>query len=196
MRFIGILTDMKERYSDDCIVRQNGTILLGPGKMPKSRHMLFLPLTDEYINSYLVSEYKNKFPEDYIQFLRYSNGANLYTVKLNSSGYSFAYNMLVIFGLPLTPPFGRAFDMEEPFDVRVEDMARHDDIPQTWLKCGTYIKDYNFDVTNDIFIDTVTNQVFSCEKNTKAIVDSWANLDDCFCSIYQSLANSRLEYDD
>ena len=157
--------------------------------------MLFKPLSDEHIEEYLIKQYNNKFPKDYIEFLKYSNGANLNTVKMKTDKFSFASSLFIIFGLPRTPPFNRPFDMEEPFDMRIEDLARHKELPKTWLKCGTYIRNYNFNIQNDIFIDTKTNKVYACIKNKKDIVDSWDNLDECFCSILDSFANSKLEYE-
>lgn len=195
MKFIKYIQNLKDEYRKNFIVRGNGTLLLGPDKIPNCRHMLFQPLMDNYIQSYLVSEYKNSFPKEFIEVLKCSNGANLYSVKLNSEGVSFAHSMFVIFGLPLTSPFGRPFDREEPFDIRVEDLARHDEISDKWLKCGTYIKEYNFNIQNDIFIDTETNQVYACEKNRNTVVDSWTSLDNCFCSIFEMLSDSMYEYD-
>lgn len=194
MLFFDYIDMLKQSYRDDVIVRSNGTILLGIDKIPKCRHMLFKPLTDEIITSFLTSEYKGTFPKEYIDFLKYSNGANLYTVKLKTEKFEFAHSMFVIFGLPRTKPFGRPSDMEEPFDVRLEDLGRHKKIPNTWLKCGTYIKNYDFAIQNDIFIDTETNRVYSCEKNQNEIADEWDDLDSCFCSIFNSLSNSKSEY--
>lgn len=179
---------------DNYIVRKNGTLLLSPGKIPKSKHMLFNSLEDEYIEEFLVSEYSNEFPKEYINFLKYSNGANLFNVKIKNQKFEYAYAMFIIFGLPLTSPFERSLDMEEPFDVRVEDLARHEKISDKWLKCGTYIKDCDFRFNNDIFIDTETHRVFSCRKNDFEIVDSWNSLDECFCNIYNSLIECGVEY--
>lgn len=190
-----MLNELKKQYSDNYIVRKNGTLLLSPGKIPNSRHMLFKPLSNEYVEEYLVKQYRNDFPIDYINFLKYSNGANLNTIRLKTTKVSFAHPLFVIFGLPLTPPFNRPFDMEEPFDIRIEDLARHNEIPKTWLKCGTYTHNYNFKEQTDIFVDTETNKVYACIKNQKEIVDSWDNLDECFCSILDSFANSKLEYE-
>lgn len=196
MRFLNILNELKSEYSDNYVIRKNGTLLLKPGGIPNCRHMLYQPLSQEYIQSYLIAVYKQKFPQDYIDFLTYSNGADLFWVKLKTEGFCFAHTLFTIFGLPLTPPFARPRDMEEPFDLRIEDLARHEEIPDTWLKCGTYTKNYNFDIQNDIFIDTKTQQVYTCERNMKEILDSWENLDKCFCDIFESFLDSKYEYED
>lgn len=194
MKFINILNELKKQYENDCIVRKNETLLLMPGKIPKSRHMLFKPLKDEYIEEYLIDVYRNKIPDEYIEFLKYSNGACLYSVKINSGKIQYAYGLFTIYGLPLTPPYDRPQDMEEPFDVRTEDLCRHEDIPESWLKCGKYIKTFDLDMIYDIFIDTETSKVYSCIRNQCEIVDSWNTLDECFCSIYESLSNRGFEY--
>ena len=49
--------------------------------------------------------------------------------------------------------------------------------------------------TGIISIDTETNKVYACVKNENEIVDSWESLDDCFCSIFESFADSKLEYE-
>ncbi len=193
MKFICLLEDLKKQYENDIGIRRNGTMLLGPGKIPRSRHMLFVPLLDEHIG-YLVDAYQNDFPEEYIEFLKYSNGANLFCVKLTKT-VTFAYSMFSIYGLPMQPPFSRPDDEEEPFDLRIEDFARHENIPGTWLKCGAYIKDEIFGRMINIFIDTETKHVYACEKNKSEILDDWDSLDECFCSVFESLADCKEEYE-
>ena len=78
--------------------------------------------------------------------------------------------------------------------LSLNDINCHDDIPETWLKCGSYTKDFNFSVTNDIFIDTVTGQVFACQRDHKDIVDTWKSFDECLCSIYETLVGCDTEY--
>ncbi len=194
MEIIKKIENLKNEFSENCVTRKNGTILLEPNTIPNCRHMLFKPLTQEYANNFLINEYKNTFPDEYLRFLFYTNGANLFNVKLNIQGFSIAHPLFVIFGLPLTPLSCRAQDMEEPFDLRIEELARHKDIPDAWIKCGTYTKDYNFDIQNDIFIDTTSNHVFSCQKNKKNIINNWNSLDDCLCDVFDSFSECKLEY--
>ena len=164
MEFFKFITDVKKEYASDCIIRENKTILLVPGKIPKCKYMLFEALSQNLIDDFLVSHFSGiTFPEDYIELLKTTNGANLFSVKINSGKFSFANSMLVILGLPRTQPFGRPLDMEEPFDIRVENLARHKNIAAHWLKCAiwTQIEDVEKgDNQTDIFIDTVTNKVF------------------------------------
>ena len=199
MDFINLLNSLKEEYKNDLLVRQNGTILLGPGTVPRAQHMLFKPLDDKLIEEFLVSQYVYKFPKAYIEFLKYSNGADLCTVKMwhtiKKKRIPTASGLFTIYGLPRTQPFGRPADMEEPFDLRIEDLRRHDDIPKNWLHCGNYIRNYDFHTAIDIFVDTESEKVNSCIRNTTTIVDSWDSLDDCFCSVYHSFDDRKEEYE-
>ena len=199
MNFFKVLDNLKEKYGNNVCVRENGTILLGPGNIPRSEHMLYAPLTDDLIEEFLVSQYKYTFPKDYIEFLKYSNGADLCIVRMihnvKKKKIPTASVLFTILGLPRTPPFSRPANMEEPFDLRIEDLARHPELPSYWLKCGCYKRNYDFRNLYDIFIDTKSNNVYSCIKNEKEIVDSWDNLDECFCSIFSSFENREKEYE-
>jgi hypothetical protein len=199
MRFVKILEELKQSYKNNVKVHNNGTLLLGPGTIPRSEHMLYAPLTDDLINEHLISQYKFAFPKEYIEFLKYSNGADLCIVKMwhNIKGKKIptASVLLSIFGLPMKPPFARPQDEEEPYDVRIEDLARNDKIPAHWLKCGCYTRDYDFNNLYDIFIDTKTGNVYSTIKNKADILDSWESLDNCLCDIYASFSDRKSEYE-
>ena len=187
---------LKEEYKSDCTIRKNGTILLGSDKLLPlySRHILFKPLTQRLIDEFLISDYRYTVPEQYLDFLRYSNGMDLFTTIRKVVGYRIARPTFTIYGLPRTQPYGRDPEMEEPFDVRIENLGRHDDIPDNWLKCGSYTKDSNFDVTYDIFIDTASNHVYSCIRNDNKIVCDWNDLDSCLCDLFEDLKNTKIEY--
>ena len=199
MIFLEILDNLKKEYKNDMKIRENGTILLAPGTVPKARHMLFKPLDDKLIEEFLISQYVHKFPSAYIEFLKYTNGANLCTSKMwhtiKKKRIPAACGLFTIFGLPRTQPFGRPPEMEEPYDMRIEDLGRHSDIPRTWLKCGTYSRNYDFYSETDIFIDTESERVYACIRNQSDIVDSWNTLDECFCSIYHSFNDMKEEYE-
>ena len=190
------IDSLKEEYKSDYRTRQNGTILLGSDKsLPLySRHMLFKPLTQDLIDQFLIRDYKYNVPEQYISFLKYSNGMSLFTTKRKIAGFRIARPTLTVYGIPQTQPFGRPPEMEEPFDVRIEDLGRHDDIAENWLKCGSYTKDSDFNVTYDIFIDTASNNVYSCIRNDNKIVCNWDDFDSCLCYLFDDLKNTKEEY--
>ncbi len=196
MLFFEKLESIKKEYKNDCRIRQNGTILFGSDSLLPlySRHTFFEPLTDEIIEEFLVSDYKFTVPKQYITFLRYTNGISLFTTIRKISGFRIARSTFEIYGIPRTPPFSRPREMEEPFDVRIEDLARHSDVPKTWLKCGSYIKDTDFYVTFDIFIDTNSNRVYSLVKNDNKIVAEWDDLDCCLCNLFDILKYTKIEY--
>lgn len=199
MRFFVILDELKKQYKNNTITRENGTILLGPGTVPRAEHILFKPLDDELIEEFLILKYVFKFPEEYIKLLKYTNGADLCTVRvwhtIKKKRIPTASGFFVIYGLPRTQPFGRPDNMEEPYDVRIEDLRRHNDIPKHWLHCGNYTRNYDLHTVYDIFIDSESGRVFSCQRDTATVVDSWDNLDDCLCSIYHSLDDREAEYE-
>ena len=82
MKFLKILDALKEEYKDNFKIRDNGTLLLAPSTVPRARHMLFKPLNNELIEEFLISQYVHRFPNQYIEFLKYSNGADLCNVKV------------------------------------------------------------------------------------------------------------------
>ena len=190
------IDELKKMYRDDCRIRKNGTILLGSDKdLPLySRHTLFKPLTQDLIDEYLINNYKYHIPDQYTSFLKYSNGMSLFSTKRNVAGFKIASYIFTIFGISLTPPYARLQDMEEPFDIRIEDLGRHDDIAENWLKCGSYKNGSNLYVTYDIFIDTATNYVYSCIKNDNKIVREWNSFDLCLCDLFDDLKSTKTEY--
>ncbi len=185
-----------EENKSDCRIRKNGTVLLGSDKgLPLySRHTLYKPLTDELIETFLIDDYKYNVPEQYITFLKYTNGISLFTTKRKIAGFRIARPTFTIYGIPRTQPYGRAPEMEEPFDIRIEDLGRHEDIPENWLKCGSYIRDTDFNTTYDIFIDTASNRVYSCIRNDNKIVCDWNNFDSCLCDLFDVLKDTKEEY--
>lgn len=203
MNFISLIEKLEEEFGDDKLVRKNGTILYGPGTIPKCRHMVFRGLEEEYIKEFVLDEYKLKFPPEYLELLRHLNGANLLNIKISFEAkkrfkakkekIEFAHSLLCLYGIPHTPPMGRPIDMEEPFDMRVEDYARHPEIPEQWLKCGRYANGGDAGNDTDIFIDTETEKVYSVNKNEKEIVSEWDSLDECLCSLWDLLSKAQTE---
>lgn len=191
MKFIELLKQLQEEYVDNHIVRKNGTILLAPGEMPKCKHMLFPALEEKLIKEFLIDEYELEFPKEYLEFLKEFNGANLFHEIIKKSKFSFAYPYLVLFGLPRTQPFGRPFDMEEPFDIRIEDFDnRHKNVPSFYLKCGCYCV-HGDSRSIDIFIDTKTGKVSSYYRDTDTIVSVWENIDECLYRLFEELSRNN-----
>ena len=161
LEFFSLVDELKERHKSNTLIRRNETLLLNPGEIPKAQHILYKPLTTELIEEFLVKSYSNVLPMQYITFLKYSNGIELFMFKILTGKFKFAGSNLTVYGLPRTKPFDRPADMEEPFDIRVEDLRRHDDIPNTWLRVGTYRLKYELGGEADIYIDCDSQRVFS-----------------------------------
>lgn len=116
MKFVEKLRMLKTNSVKDTVQRENGSILIEPGNIPKYRHILFQGLKRSDIDEYLVANYNNTFPKEYAELLQAFNGANLCTVKVRvkAANISFAESLLTIYGLPRTQPFNRPADIEEP----------------------------------------------------------------------------------
>ncbi len=187
MKAYTIIENIKNIYSNDKIVRTNDTLLLGPGNIPKAKHMLFKPLTEEFINEYLVAEYKNILPNEYLNFLKYSNGGMFYMFKIKTERIEYASSSVTIFGIPRTPPFNRSSDMEEPFDIRVEDLRRHKMISKDWLAVGRFRKN-NLDNNKlgyecSLFIDCKTERVYCVKLDESDVMNEWNSFDTCLCEL-------------
>lgn len=195
MKFVGVLDELVKSSGKDVLKRKNGTLLIYPGEIPKSRHMLFRGLSKSMLKEGLIDNYVHPFPEQYKELLLHYNGANLCTVKVNSSkGVTFAMSLLTIYGLPATPPFGRAWDMEEPFDVRIEDLSRHKNVSMLWLKFASYEEPPTFKWV-DCFVDTESGKVYACPKDECDIVGEWDSIDECLCSLFEKMSVQPLEHE-
>lgn len=196
MKITEKIRNIIEENRNDYRMQENGTLLLNPGKIPKCRHMIFKGLTADVLHEYLIAEYQEAFPDELSAFLTQYNGCNLYWVKLHTNdGISFAQSLLSVYGLPMTAPYSRPKDQDEPFDIRVEDLGRHENVSTHWLKFGSYIRDYDFDEMTELFIDTKEKKVFACHKNDDRIVDCWESLDECLCNLVDFFSGASLEYE-
>lgn len=195
MRIINKLEKLRTEYDSNKIVRENGTELLCPMKIPRSRHTLFKGLSDWEIDEFLVKAYKNELPWQYIELIKYTNGFLLFSIRVKTAVHCFGYPLLTLYALPRTQPFGRPLDQEEPFDIRVEDLGRHDDIPKTWLKFGAYVHEYRFDSLTDLFVDTVDGRCYSCEREKCDVIEHWDSIDDCLCALFDFFSDSLEEYE-
>lgn len=124
MKFLKKCNELIEKYGQDCRVQKNGTLLLKLGEIPRSGYAFYKGLEQKYIETFLINAYKNNIPKEYLEIVKTFDGLRLFTVRVNYNGkYSFAHSRLTIFGIPKVPP--RNNDEEEPFDIRIEDLARH-----------------------------------------------------------------------
>ena len=195
MLFIEKCEELIKSYQTDCIIRNNGAMLLHTEGRLKARYVFYKGLKEEYINCYLIAAYKRNLPKEYIELLKRFNGADLFSIKvLAGKGITFEYGRLHLFGLPLSAPGNRKADEEEPFDIRTQDqIERHKKIPNSWLKIGCYNKELGKDIIHDIFLDTEDGRTYTCEKNKYQIDNIWNGLDVCLCDLYDHLSTTEWE---
>ena len=194
MVFFKKLDALKERYKNDTLTRPNGTLVLMPGKIPQGRHYIYAPLPRPIMDEFLIEPYSNRFPTSYAELLHHANGVSLYMMRLKHKRFTLAHAFLTVFGLPLTPPQYREHNGEEPFDLRIEDLSRHRDIPPSWLKFGVCAPpEYNFSHI-ELFIDTQNEEIFACKKEHSEILWHWKNLDTCLCELCNKGELNEQEY--
>ena len=100
----------------------------------------------------------------------------------------------MVFGLPRTQPFGRPLDLEEPGDVRIEDLDHYGN-PNTWLKFGRFTHaPATQDAESDLYIDTETQKVYMYVLRTHQKLDEWSSLDECLCDLFQRASKYGEEY--
>lgn len=193
MEFIAKCEALRLKYADNCLVRQNGTVLLGPGSIPRAKHYFYAGASWSHIQKMLIDCYIHPVPKEYIEFLQYSNGVDLFSIRINTTdGLSYALSLLDIWELPWNPPGCRKPDEEEPADIAIEDLARHHQTPKQWLKVGRYYDDVQQGPL-ELFVDTDTEAVYSCRKNQYPVYEQWNSLDQCLCALFDRLSQVDLD---
>ena len=193
MRFLKMVDAIIDEHHSNMVKKKNGAIFMDPGHIPNARHIVFPGLKQEEIDQYLVSVYRQPFPTSYQYLLRHLNGAELCVIRLNSQNFSFACATLVIYGLPKRPPQAGEIEKLEPFDVRVEDLRRHSQLPNNFLKVASYFINEDFRTRIDMFIDTEDEKVYAYQECSTNMVDSWDNLDDALCDVLARVKTIPLE---
>ena len=193
MRFVEKCKKLIDRHQNDRLKQKNGTLLLCHEKIPMARHYFFEGLQEHYIKEYLTDEYKWQIPKQYLELLRFSNGVDLFNVRVFIGETSIAESFLTVFGIPLKSPYTNFLEEIEPFNMWVENLGRHPRIPDWWLKVGVYYEKID-EVRRDIWIDTKTEKVYACRKLEKKVVAEWENLDQCLCDIFDENKDEMQEY--
>lgn len=193
MKFAGRLAELLRNYKNNFAAQRNGTLVLGPSETLYCEHLLFQELSDKDIQMHLVPCWEGDFPTALVELLKIANGAKLFNVHLNCGDFTMTSSMLIILGLPRTPPFRRPKDMEEPFDIRVENL--HNFAPSSWLKFASYIPNFDFHARRNLFVDRHTGKVYACHANEAEVLQEWDSIDQCLCEIYDALKGCGLHYD-
>ncbi|MBR7163409.1 MAG: hypothetical protein IKD21_00340 [Clostridia bacterium] len=169
--------------SDACGVKDKASLYgICDPTPPLATHIVFAPMPGD-IKQDLVSDYKRTFPTDLLTLYSAMNGANFfwstYVVGRNTK---IPFNYFSIYAVPLTHDRQHI----EPFNIRIEDLNRPNNTPESWLKFGSYYRPENTTNRLDLFIDTDTSEVFAVEHDCAecCVFKMWHSLDSCLCSLW------------
>lgn len=184
MKFLNKIDALRLSYDHNLCSTKDNALLFGvcEPSPPLATHILFKPMSDEIIQN-LINEYKRNFPAELLALYKTFNGADLFwTVRyLGKKNIRIPFCRFSIYGIPLT------FDRNhiEPFDIRIEDLSRPDDTPDSWLKFGSYYTLGNVE-RFDLFVDTDNLKVFALENSSDqlAVAATWDSVDECLCYIF------------
>ena len=120
-------------------------------------------------------------PAELLNLYRFMNGADLFWSVKKIGTRQIPFNSLSIYGVPLT--FDRLH--LEPFNIRIEDLNRPNNTPDSWLKFGSYYSPTVTDIRFDLFVDTESLVVFAVKNgcNVCCIEKSWNSIDCCLCCL-------------
>ena len=185
MIFIDKIQDFLSKYESRFCGAKDKAFLYGicNPTPPLADHIVFEPLPESEIK-HLVNDYKHNIPEELLTLYRFMNGADLFwTVRILGKNVRIPFSRLSVYGVPLT------FDRKhiEPYSIRIEDLNRPDNTPESWLKFGSYYKDSIIDFYFDLFVDTETLAVFAVKNGESkcCIEEEWSSIDCCLCSLLE-----------
>lgn len=122
-------------------------------------HIIYAPLPEEKIEQ-IEKDIQMKLPEVYKEFLRCSNGINIF------------FRAFALYGL--RKDFTRAGDeARQPFDIRTPNtFERPKDADRNILIIGGYSKD-----GSKILLDVNDGKIFRCERyHAKKILNEWSDI--------------------
>ena len=135
---------------------ENGTLLIChvPHLAPEAwLHEIYISLSEEQINE-LENTIPVPLPSDYREFLKISNGINIFSDSLS------------VFGV-------RDSDSStQPYDIIDENMEAPEGAPESWLFFGGYSWDGTM-VMFDLNEGTENNKVYLCARESAEILYEW-----------------------
>lgn len=189
MKFISLISQLKESYHDDIQYTDNQVCLLGPNssETPIAVHFLYAPMS-ETLMQYLVQSYKRTIPTDLLAIYSYANGMELFrTMRQLSNGLRIPASQISIYGIPLLSDRKRL----EPFNISIEDLSRPLGTPKTWLKfgCSREICQEAMVSESELYVDTDVGTVYQsiCSQNSLQVNEQWPSIDDCLCELFEKL---------
>jgi hypothetical protein len=142
---------------------KDGTLLIGkaPHIAPLAwLHTIYPSLAEEKI-SLLEKQIKNKIPESYKDFLRVTNGLNVFNTTLSLYGFRSSYNRT-------------SEDVWQPFDIVLPNTLER---PVNASKNIFIIGSYDWDGSY-LYIDVNDNRVYLCDREDITPLYEWKNLDE------------------
>ena len=155
----------------------------------RAAHIIYKPMSEELIND-LIASYKREFPKDLIQLYRQMNGLDIFwsTRRLPGLDLVLPCCTFSIYGVPLE----HRKKLYQPYNIRIEDLAKPNHSPDGWLKFGSYHDPAQISRIINLYVDTNTLHAYSVDKASAecCILQQWDSLDDCLCSVFDQLAEA------
>ena len=156
-----IISELKPYEKYGIITQENGTKLIGkaPHIAPMAwLHYIFkgLELSEIKITE---SELNTEIPKDYIKFMTFSNGLELFNGTLSLFGKRTSYNRTA------------EVNARQPFELGTVNIYEK---PSNSNESYFYIGSYNCDGSL-ILIDKSNNKVHRCDKDEAKILNSWTD---------------------
>ena len=183
MIFLNKIQKLLDEYENcSCAVRDKAFLYgICSQSPPIANHIVYEPMLEcEIMN--LIDDYKRVIPAELLTLYRFMNGADLFwTVRMIGKKARIPICRLSIYGVPLTCDRMHL----EPFNIRIEDLNRPNNTPDSWLKFGSYYSPTVTDIRFDLFVDTESLVVFAVKNgcNVCCIEKSWNSIDCCLCCL-------------
>lgn len=186
MNFFNLLNELTE---NNVIKKQkNGTLLIDlvDSPPPLAQHYIYAPI-DSKAKHTIVEQFKQQFPVVLLELYEFCNGFDMFWDKkelsVRKKTIDIPFSRFICFGIPSSS--NRDPEKLQPIDIRLEDLDRPDNIPNNYLKFGSYSLPRQNDM--DLWICIESYEVFATPSNSSVIIASWKTLDDCLCSIFNTL---------
>lgn len=155
----------------------------------RATHIIYKPMPEELIDD-LITSYKREIPKDLIQLYRQMNGLDIFWSTRWLSGINLVLPCCTfsVYGVPPEP----RKNLYQPYNIKIEDLGKPNNTPKSWLKFGSYHDPAQISHIINLYVDTNTLQAYSIDKESREcrILQQWASLDDCLCSVFDQLAEA------
>lgn len=172
---------ISELYSwDNNFINDGGADCILPLESSVYFHVLYSALTKNEIDM-LKNSYKGTLPEELIEFYQLVNGARIFSREYKISEEISIYQPSIsIFGIP---NIKKVRTDHQPLDIRIEDLSRPQNCPNTWLFFAAYF----YEPMITMFFDTAIMEngkhpVYANIKGSLKIIKRWDSFEEWFSS--------------